>query len=268
MMLRCVKTCRARPLLGTFVEIAAHAPDETALRRAIAVAFIAVAEVQRLMNRHDPASEVSRLNRDAAVRRVAVNRWTQTVLRAAQEFAEESGGAFDITVGSDGNWRDVVIDNAGGVHFRRPVTIDLGGIAKGFAVDRAVDALKKAGAVAGIVNAGGDLRVFGDELQAVQIRHPLDPSRMAGTVFLRERGLATSARYFAPALFDGRSREPILDDISVTVGAPDCLTADALTKIALLLRDEARPLLDRHGADAFLLERNLRAHWLGRTDAP
>jgi thiamine biosynthesis lipoprotein len=90
MMLRCVKTCRARPLLGTFVEIAAYATDEMALRRAIAVAFIAVAEVQRLMNRHDPASEVSRLNRDAAVRRVTVHRWTRTVLRAAQEFAEGS----------------------------------------------------------------------------------------------------------------------------------------------------------------------------------
>lgn len=264
----CIETRRARPLLGTFVEIAALAADETALRRAIEVAFIAVAEVQRLMNRHDPASEVSRLNRDAAVRRVAVHRWTRTVLRAAQEFAEESGGAFDITVGSDGNWRDVVIEKDGGVRFRRHVTIDLGGIAKGFAVDRAVDALEKAGAVAGIVNAGGDLRVFGNDSQAVRIRHPLDPSRMAGTVLLRQRALATSARYFAPALFDGRSGEPILDDISVTVGAPDCLTADALTKVALVLRDEAKPLLDRHGADAFLLERNLQAHWFSRTDAP
>jgi thiamine biosynthesis lipoprotein len=268
MMSPCIETRRARPLLGTFVEIAARAPDETVLRRAIAVAFIAVAEVQRLMNRHDPASEVSRLNRDAVRRRVAVHRWTRTVLCAAQEFAEESGGAFDITVGSDGSWRDVVIEKDGGVHFRRAVTIDLGGIAKGFAVDRAVDALKKAGAGAGTVNAGGDLRVFGNDAQAVRIRHPLDPGRMAGTVLLRERALATSARYFAPALFDGRTRASIVDDISVTVGAPDCLTADALTKIALVLRGEAKSLLDRHGADAFLLGRNLQAHWLGRTDAP
>ena len=93
------ETRRARPLLGTFVEIAARASDETVLRRAIAVGFIAVAEVQRLMNLHDPASEVSRLNREAGRRKVALHRWTLAVLRAAQKFAEESGGAFDVTVG-------------------------------------------------------------------------------------------------------------------------------------------------------------------------
>ena len=227
-----VETRRARPLLGTFVEIAARAPDETVLRRAIAVGFIAVAEVQRLMNGHDPASEVSRLNHQAVRRKVTVHRWTLTVLRAAQNFAEESDGAFDITVGSKGNWHDVVIDENGCVHFHWPVTIDLGGIAKGFAVDRAVDALEKAGAISGIVNAGGDLRVFGDDQQIVQIRHPLDPSRAAGSVRLRNRALATSARYFSPALFDGRTRQPLPDEISVTV--------------------------------AFLLERNLPPRWLSR----
>jgi FAD:protein FMN transferase len=206
---RCVKTQRARPLLGTFVEIAARAADETVLRRAVAVGFIAVAEVQRLMNRHDPASELSRLNREAVRGKVALHRWTLTVLRAAQKFAEESDGAFDVTTGSTGSWRDVAIDENGRVCFRQPVTIDLGGIAKGFAVDRAVGALKKAGAISGIVNAGGDLRVFGDEAQAVQIRHPLDPSRAAGTAHLRNRALATSASYFAPALFDRRARQAL-----------------------------------------------------------
>jgi hypothetical protein len=126
------------------------------------------------------------------------------------------------------------------VRFRRPVTIDLGGIAKGFAVDRAVEALQKAGAISGIVNAGGDLRVFGEHAQEVQIRHPLYPGRTAGMVRLRDRALATSARYFAPALFDGRSRQPLPDEISVTVAARDCLTADALTKIALALRGMQR----------------------------
>ena len=105
---------------GTFVEIAVRAPDETILRRAIAVGFIAIAEVHGRMNRHDPLSEVSRLNREAARRGVAVHRSTLAVLRAAEEFAEESGGAFDITVGAKGNWRDVLIDQHGRVYFRRP----------------------------------------------------------------------------------------------------------------------------------------------------
>jgi FAD:protein FMN transferase len=251
-------------LLGTFVEVAARAPNETILRRAIAVGFIAIAEVQGWMNRHDPHSDVSRLNREATRSGVAVHRSTLAVLRAAEQFAGESDGAFDITIGSPGSWRDVLIDENDRVRFRRPLTIDLGGIAKGFAVDRAVEALEKAGATSGIVNAGGDLRVFGEEAQAVQIRDPLDPSCSAGTVFLRDRALATSGRYFAPILFDGRTRLPLPDEISVSVAARDCLTADALTKIALTLRGDAKEVLRRHGADGFLLERNLPARWLSR----
>ena len=261
---RCVEARRARPLLGTFVEIAARAPNETILRRAIAVGFIAMTEVQGRMNRHDPLSEVSRLNREAVWRKVAVHRSTLAVLRAAERFARESGGAFDITAGSEGSWRDVLIDEDGRVQFRRPLTIDLGGIAKGFAVDRAIEALRKAGAVSGIVNAGGDLRVFGDEVQAVQIRHPLDPGRPAGMVRLRDRALATSGRYFASALFDGRTRQSLPDEISVTVAARDCVTADALTKIAFALRGEAKELLARYEADAFLLEQDLPPRWLSR----
>ncbi len=259
-----VETRRARPLLGTFVEIAARASGETALQRAVAVGFIAVAQVHGLMNRHDPLSEVSRLNREAARRKVRVHRWTQSVLRAAQRFAEDSKGAFDITLGAEASWRDIELDAQGRVRFHRPLTIDLGGIAKGFAVDQAVEMMKKAGALAGIVNAGGDLRIFGESTQAVQVRHPLHPGRAAATLLLRERALATSASYFAPVLVDGRTGKRIENNISITVGAPDCLTADALTKIGLSLREEAAELFARHKADAFLLERNFSPHWLVR----
>lgn len=267
MMSPCVETRRSRPLLGTFVDIAARAPNESSLRQAIAVGYLAIAEVHRLMNRHDPASEVSRLNRGAMRRRVAVHRWTRTVLEMAQQFAAESNGAFDMTLGADGNWRDVIIGEDGRVRFLSPVTIDLGGIAKGFAVDRAVDALRKAGAASGLVNAGGDLRVFGEDARLVQIRHPLAPGRAAGAVLLRERALATSAPYFAPGLCDGRTGAPLLEEVSVTVGTPNCATADALTKVTLALRADAKPLLDRRGADAFLLERNLPPRWLSRNHA-
>lgn len=260
----CIKARRARPLLGTFVEIGLSAPNESILRRAFAVGFIAIAEVQRLMNRHDPASEISRLNRAALQRKVSLHRWTLTVLRTAQSLASDSGGAFDATRGPESSWRDLLIDDAGAVRFRRPLKLDLGGIAKGFAVDRAVDAVRKAGAIAGIVNAGGDLRAFGDEPQSIHIRHPLDPGHSAGTVVLRERALATSAAYFAPALFDGRSGAPIGNGVSATVAAPDCLTADGLTKISLALETEAARILARHDAEAFLLRGNSSPCWLRR----
>ena len=117
------------------------------------------------------------------------------------------------------------------------------------------------------MNAGGDLRAFGDEPQLVQIRHPLNPGGPAGTVLLQDRALATSARYFSRELFDGRNGQPITGEVSVTVGAENCLTADALTKVALVLREESKPMLDRYRADALLLERNFPPRWFARHDA-
>ncbi|HMJ05833.1 MAG TPA: FAD:protein FMN transferase [Chthoniobacterales bacterium] len=245
-MSRSVELRRARPLLGTFVEIAARAPNEHKCRRALTAGFAAIARVQRLMSRHDPASDLSRLNAGEAG---AMHPWTHTVLRAARQFAEESKGVFDVAWGG-------------------PERRDLGGIAKGFAVDRAVDALRDAGATGGIVNAGGDLRAFGDEPQLIVIRHPVRPGEEAGRILLRDCALATSSCCFAPDLFDGRDGAPIARDVSVTVSAADCLTADALTKIALVLRERALPLLVQHGADAFLLERDLPPRWLREHDAP
>src|SRR5215470_2719581 len=161
---------RCRPLLGTFVDLACQgSPDD------IDYAFAAIEKVHRLMSFHDPASDVGRMNHDAWYEPVRIHPWTWRVLRCALEFSLKSDGVFDITIarrlmkwnylpqrakhfGSRGSWRDIVLDREYTVRFRRPVIVDLGGIAKGFAVDRAVEALKKRGVVTGIVNAGGDLR--------------------------------------------------------------------------------------------------------------
>jgi thiamine biosynthesis lipoprotein len=87
---------RARPLLGTFVEItAAHAP---ALEAAVEAAFAAVATVHRLMSFHEPDSDVGRLNRHAAADAVRIHDWTYEVLEVALDIHHCSGGTFDITV--------------------------------------------------------------------------------------------------------------------------------------------------------------------------
>lgn len=266
---------RARPLLGTFVEITAQGGDEAHLHAAIDEAFSAVSIVHQLMNFHDPASDVGRLNCGAAHKPLRVRHWTRRVLLAARNFARETGGAFDITAaargrdqgllpekGADpfcGNWRDIIFASDGRVHFRRPLLIDLGGIAKGFAVDRAMEALLRGGASGGVINAGGDLRVFGPEATLVSIRHPFDPGLRAKTIAVRDGSIATSIAQNGRAdfanqspFFDGRTGTPVLSKISATVCARDCMTADALTKIALAMRHEARPILRKHQARAFL----------------
>jgi thiamine biosynthesis lipoprotein len=274
-------------LLGTFVEIQAFGTNTAELEHAVETAFLAIAQVQRLMSFHDPESDVSRMNRDACYKRVRVHPWTWGVLKSAQEFSSNTDGIFDVTIAEQlvkwsylprcharfgrGSWCDIILETAGQVRFRRSLLIDFGGIAKGFAVDRAVEILKRKRVMAGIVNAGGDLRVFGSASQLVHLRHPKQPHRAAGAVRLRERAIATSGIYFARTKKRDRSLSPILDArtgraacdfISVTVGAANCMTADALTKVVFGLRERAAPLLARYSADALLLEQDGCPSWM------
>jgi FAD:protein FMN transferase len=284
---RQVEIRRCRPLLGTFVEIQAFGTNPTDLEAAVEAAFLAITQVHRLMSFHNPESDVSRMNRDACCEPVRVHPWTRRVLKSAQEFSRNSDGIFDVTMarqlvkwnylprcGADvtaASWRDIILEPSSHVRFRRPLLIDLGGIAKGFAVDRAVDVLQRDRVRAGIANAGGDLRVFGSASQLVHLRHPARPNRAAGMVRLRERAIATSGIYFARTknrgqwvspMLNGRTGRPTCDLISVSVAAASCMAADALTKVVFALRERAAPLLARYSADALLFEQNGVPSWM------
>jgi FAD:protein FMN transferase len=123
------ETRRARPLLGTIIDLCYQGPPDK-----LEAAFGAIEKVHRLMSFYDSASDVSRINGAALRRNVTVNPWTWRVLKAAQRFARESDGVFDVTAAqrSNGNWHDIVLEENCAVRFRRRVIVDLGGIAKGF----------------------------------------------------------------------------------------------------------------------------------------
>ena len=273
---------RARPLLGTFVEIAASGPGEPDLAAAAEAAFAAVAKVHRLMSFHDPASDVSRLNRDAATRAVAVDAWTWQVIATAVDLGRRSNGTFDITVApvlqdlgllpphsgpADGATpapRDAIEMLAGNrIRFRHTGTrIDLGGIAKGFAVDRALEALRAHRATSALVNAGGDLAAFGPKAWSIQIRDPRDPRETIGAIDIRDEALASTGGGFDPfasravantAVIDPRTRAPARPIAGATVRAPSAMMADALTKIVMIEGDTAAALLDRFRASALLV---------------
>src|SRR5262249_39413688 len=190
----CADIRRARPLLGTFVEISVADASACDAEAAVEEAFAAVAKVHRLMSFHEPGSDVARLNREAGTRAVTVDPWTCAVLETALDLTRRSGGAFDVAVApvlqelgrlprrgprsaprsSGGEAFELSAGRR--VRFRdRGVRIDLGGIAKGFAVDRAVDTLRARGVRCGLVNAGGDLAAFGPQPQTVHVRDPRDP---------------------------------------------------------------------------------------------
>jgi FAD:protein FMN transferase len=253
---------RARPWLGTIVEITAGGSCESSILQAIEEAFASVRKVHRLMNFHDPESELSHLNRRAFYEPVLADAWTYEVLQQCHRFSSLSNGVFDATASASdpakesASWKDVQLHLDGTVQFLHPLTMNLSGIAKGYAVDRAVLALQDCGMESGIVNAGGDLRVFGPVPHVIHLRDPSAPSRMAGSLSLEESALATSASYFqigqSPHLCDGQTKSRCLPGGSVTVKAADCTTADALCKIVAAMGSEAASLLWQENAEAII----------------
>lgn len=253
---------RARPLLGTFVEITARGRDAARLERAVGAAFATIERLQARLNVHDPASEVSRLNCTAQRRPMAVSGDTWRLLRAAKRMSLLSAGAFDVTAPrarGGGDFRDIALLRGRRVRFARTLRVDLGGIAKGYCVDRAVAALARFGVRSGLVNAGGDLRAFGAHAYPLQLRHPADPRALLAWGRVRNAAVATSARYrtgrdrWAGALVHGCSGAPIDAGISVSVRAERAWVADALTKVVMLRGAAAADVLARYRARAWVL---------------
>ncbi len=271
---------RARPLLGTLVEITVRGEDQAALMQAIDQGFAAVARVERLMSFHDRHSDVGRVNRLAHRVPVRVHPWTWEVLRSAQEISFATRGLFDITIAGElvrmgylpriagrradprARWADIELLPGHRVRFRRPLHIDLGGIAKGFAVDRAIARLCTGAVDAGLVNAGGDLRVFGAVPWRIHLRDPASPGALIPFADIVSGALATSAGYFARSVRRGRTVSPVVDGLrreptttssSASVAAPTCMLADALTKLVLLEGPRAQGLVRRLGGRGFVL---------------
>lgn len=203
---------RARPLLGTRVEISVQGRDAN---QAIDRAFGAVERVHRAMSRQESTSDIARLR---SGHRTALDPWTRRVLDRAEEMRVASNGLFDCAC----------------------CDYSLDGIAKGFAVDRAVECLRDAGITAGVVNAGGDLRVFGDEWQRLHIRVGAELIYVGK---IREAAVATSAGAGLVHPLGGKVRAS-----GVTVMAADCMTADALTKPCMLEPEHAELAAKREGA--------------------
>ena len=233
-------------------------------------------EVEAELSRFRPGSALSRLNAAAGQGPQQVSEMLETVLALALEAAEESAGVFDPTVlnalrragydrsfelladdavrpmrpvdgGSSINWRAVELNSIlGTVTLPAGVGLDLGGIAKGWAVDRAAEMLGAWGAA--MVDAGGDIRVSeaaGGEPWPIGIQHPFDPTRDLGVITLDGGAIVTSTvgrrqwqRNQQPMhhLIDPRTGKPSQSDLhTVTVLAPTAADAEVAAKVALIL---------------------------------
>lgn len=259
---------RRVPVMGTIAEVAVVARDPRAAHRAIDAAVAELVFVDRTMSRFRRDSDVGRVNAAAVDEAVPVGRATAAVLGEALRWAEASDGAFDPALaGAVALWdvasrrepppaADVRRFAGRGLHrylelgrwrgrpavVRRDadVAVDLGGIAKGYGVDRAAEALRSWGVADGLVNAGGDLYALGTSAEGdpweVGVRSPVRPDALVATLRVADRAVATSGDYEQYFDHGGRRYHHLIDPATgepwrtavhgVTVVADDCVTAD------------------------------------------
>lgn len=285
-----------RRAMGTVVLARAVAADEETARRAVEAALEAVARDEKVASYWDPRSELSRLNRAAAEGPAEVSPELFELVTLARETAAATDGYFDPTVapvvelygikGGTPRWPDdaevaaameavgyekILLDPEGRtVAYARPgMALELSGIAKGWAADRAAAAMAKEGATAGLVEAGGEVACFGGGPRAgeewrVGVRHP-DRDGLYATFDLASGACATSGgyaqRYEADGrkfshLFDPRTGRPVGGPAGVTVVAETCARADGwATALAVMPAAEVRRLLKPAGAPSCLILR-------------
>lgn len=261
-----------RAIMGTAVQVTLWSDTRATADAAIAAVMAEMHRIDHAMSPHKPDSELSRINREAAAGPVALSREMLGLLGRAIEFSRRSGGAFDITYASAGHlydyrerikpseaqlaeargaigYRHLLLDPAAGtVRFTHPGTrIDLGGFAKGHAVDLSVAILRRHGIAHAVVSAGGDSRVLGDRRGRpwnIAVRHPRRPGEVVAVLPLEDVAVSTSGDYERFFEQDGERFHHVIDPRtgksagsvrSVTILADDGLSAEAWSKSVFVM---------------------------------
>ena len=279
---------RCKPFLGTYVEIhIIDAGQTTDLETAIDQAYAVVKKINNLMSFHLPQSDLTKINQRACSHPVVIDPSTFQVLAFAKDLFKCTNGAFDCAVAQHLQAQDLLppcrnmVKNRAktahptyygldhlhlgpqlNVHFTKPLSLDLGGIAKGYAVDQACEVLMSCGVEAACVNAGGDLRIFGAQDTAIHLRNPRRPQQLIHAGQLRDGAFASSANYFTQqnrttksksALIDTRAGRLIPTQKSFSVSASTCVIADGLTKALAVDQEPTASYFKHYEAQAFIL---------------
>lgn len=248
---------RCKPLLGTYVSIDISAElDFEGLARISSIGYEAIIQVQALMSYHEPASQLSLINSKAHKTPILLHPHTEAVIKFAKELAEKTNGLFDPSIAphlvkqgllpdhyssikENSNWKNITIDNHH-IFLIKPTHLDLGGIAKGYAVDLARSVMEKEFLTLNItnpqitINAGGDLTESHWQGKLIYIRDS-KTAAPAKQIEMQNTAVATSSY-----CFQEKNRYPIIDPIknkphkltkSISIFSPSCMVSDALTKV-------------------------------------
>jgi thiamine biosynthesis lipoprotein len=268
---------RAQFIMGTLVEITVRGVDTEKAQSAITSAFDEILRLENLMSTHIAHSGISQLNNLAGEESAfAVSPDVLTVIRRGIFWGNKSQGALDISIGpvsslwsfdNDNpsipnakslkeathlvNFRKITIDESN-VHLKQQgMSLQLGAIAKGYAVDKAMKVLEKNGIRHGLINAGGDLIALGERKDglpwSIGLQHPRQPEKLSASFSLSGKAVATSGDYQKYFMQNGTRYHHILDPatgmpargvISCTIIAETVMDADALATAVFVLGPE------------------------------
>jgi thiamine biosynthesis lipoprotein len=287
-------------IMGTKVSVELWEADESAANTAGNAVMAEMRRIDALMSPYIETSELYRVNARASIAPVKVSSELLKVIEKAQFYSRLSGGAFDVSFSSVGqfydyragskpdqqqlkaslpavNYKSIRLDrNNSTVTFLKPgMNIDLGGIAKGYAVDLAIDKLTELGVESAIVTAGGDSRILGDRRGTpwmMGIRHPRKKGEFAIKIPLENTAISTSGdyeRFFMEGdkrihhILNPDTGKPAKHIQSVTVITPRAIDSDALsTTVFVLGVEKGLKLINRlDGVDAMIISANGRLHY-------
>ena len=288
---------REEAIMGTRVAVELWSEDAALATRAMEAVIAEMRRTDALMSTYKPESQLSAVNAHAFERPVTVDPEIIEVVARSFDFSRMSGGAFDVTYASVGylydyrahqrpsgeqvaaalpaiDYRQVQVDRERNTirFLRKGVRIDLGGIAKGYAVDRSIDRLRELGIEHAMVNAGGDTRLLGDRRGKpwiVGVRDPRNEGRMVTRLPLENEAISTSGDYERYFEEDGVRYHHILvpstGDVaravrSATVIGPDATLTDGLsTTVFVLGVERGMELVSRlPGVEAVIVDKDGR----------
>lgn len=259
---------RTLKLMGSRFDITVIAKDSTEANTYIDMAVSEITRIERLISSWNPNSQTSKINKNAGLERVVVDKELFDLIQRSQSISKLTDGAFDISYASmdriwkfDGSmtqmpseedikasvakvgFKNIVLDPTQNTVFlkHKGMKIGFGAIGKGYAADKAKSLLIDKGVVSGIINASGDMNTWGKQINGdewkVAITNPLDKAKAFALLPITNGAVVTSGNYEKHVTFGGKRYAHIIDPrtgypssgiISVTVFAPKAELADAL----------------------------------------
>jgi len=289
----------SKNLIGTVVDVKVFAGDIPKAKKTLYLAFREIERIDSLLAWQIPVSEISKINYSAGNAPVKVSYETFSILKRSLQYSVYSSGIFDVTIGpltqlwgfngdedpSDippavkidsckrlVNFRNLKLDEKDTTVFllQKGMSIDLGGIGKGYAIDRASDILNQNGFRSFLFNAGGDILVSGmkneNQKWVIGIKHPRDEGKLIGSVELADLAIATSGdyeRYFEKNsvryhhIIDPRTGYPATGSTSVSVVAESSEKSDALATILFITQGDT----SSSAPDYLIIDSNLVRHF-------